>query len=60
MNKKEVAIEFLKMASSGKVKKAYDKYIHQDFFHHNAYFKGDRETLMKGMENNAKQFPNKK
>lgn len=60
MNKKEIATEFLKMASSGRVKEAYDKYIHPDFFHHNAYFKGDRETLMKGMEENSKQFPDKK
>jgi predicted SnoaL-like aldol condensation-catalyzing enzyme len=60
MNKKDIATEFLKMASSGKVKEAYDNYVHQDFFHHNAYFKGDRATLLKGMEDNAKQFPDKK
>jgi len=53
MNKKEIATEFLKMASSGKVKEVYDKYVHPDFFHHNAYFKGDRETLIKGMEENV-------
>ena len=60
MNKKEIATEFLKMASSGKVKEAHDKHVHSDFFHHNAYFKGDRETLIKGMEENVQQFPNKK
>jgi predicted SnoaL-like aldol condensation-catalyzing enzyme/quinol monooxygenase YgiN len=60
MSKKETATEFLKLASSGKVKEAYDKYVHPDFKHHNAYYKGDRETLLKGMEENAKQFPNKK
>src|SRR3989338_4572303 len=52
MNKKEIATEFLKVA--------YDEYVHPDFFHHNAYFKGDRETLMKGMEENKKRFPDKK
>jgi hypothetical protein len=35
------------MVSSGKVKEAYDKYVHPDFFHHHASFKGDRDTLMK-------------
>ncbi len=60
MNKKEIAITFLKMASAGIVSEAYSKYVHSDFRHHNAYFKGDRETLLKGMEENAKQFPNKK
>ena len=59
MNKKEIAATFLQMASAGIVYEAYEKYVHPDFRHHNAYYKGDRETLMKGMEENAKQFPNK-
>lgn len=59
MNKKEIAVNFLKLASSGKVKEAYDKYIHADFKHHNAYFKGDRETLMEEMEKNSKECPDK-
>ena len=50
----------MKLASSGNVQEAYKKYINSDFTHHNAYFKGDRETLMKGMEENARQFPGKK
>ena len=60
MNKKEIAINFLNLASSGKVKEAYEKYIHPDFIHHNAYFQGDRESLFKGMKENAEQFPKKK
>ncbi|MBI2135270.1 nuclear transport factor 2 family protein [Candidatus Woesearchaeota archaeon] len=60
MAKKEIAISFLQLASSGKVKEAYERYVHSDFIHHNAYYKGDRETLLKGMEENSKQFPNKK
>lgn len=59
MNKKDIAIEFLKLASSGKVREAYAKFVHPDFHHHNAYFKGDRETLLLGMEENAQKFPNK-
>jgi len=60
MNKKEIATEFLKLVSSGEVKEAYDKHVHQDFIHHNAYFKGDRKTLMNGMKESAQQFPDKK
>lgn len=59
MNKKDIAESFLKLASSGKVREAYEKFVHLDFHHHNAYFKGDRETLLLGMEENAKKFPNK-
>jgi predicted SnoaL-like aldol condensation-catalyzing enzyme len=59
MTPKDVATSFLKLASSGKVREAYDKYVHQDFRHHNAYFKGDRESLLKAMEENAGKFPNK-
>ncbi len=60
MNKKEIATTFLQMASAGKVPEAYKMYVHPDFRHHNAYYKGDRETLLKGMEENAKLFTNKK
>lgn len=59
MNKKDIAESFLKLASSGKVREAYEKYVHHDFLHHNSYFKGDRETLLAGMEENVQKFPNK-
>jgi len=58
-NRKDIAESFLKLASAGKVPEAYDKYVHPNFRHHNAYFKGDRESLLMGMQENAKQFPNK-
>ena len=60
MNNREIAVSFLSLASSGKVTEAYDRFIHPEFIHHNAYFKGDRESLLKGMEENAHTFPNKK
>ena len=50
IGQKEIAVSFLRLASSGKVRQAYEKYIHPDFRHHNPYFKGDRESLLKGME----------
>ncbi len=55
---KDMAKSFLQMAWSGAVAEAYEKYIHPDFIHHNAYFKGDRETLLTGMDESARQFPN--
>lgn len=58
MLKKDIATSFLQMAWSGAVSEAYDKYVHPDFIHHNAYFKGDRETLLRGMDESARQFPN--
>jgi predicted SnoaL-like aldol condensation-catalyzing enzyme len=60
VDKKEIAVSFLSLASSGRVGEAYEKYVHPDFRHHNPYFKGDRESLMKGMEESADQFPHKK
>jgi hypothetical protein len=38
MNKKETATNVLKLASLGKVKEAYERYVHPKFIHHNAYF----------------------
>lgn len=59
MNKKDLASSFLYFASLGNVREAYEKFIHPQFRHHNAYFKGDRESFLKAMEENALQFPNK-
>lgn len=59
MTKKQIAIQFLQMASSGKVKEAFEEYVHPDFIHHSAYFKGDRKTLMYEMKKNAKECPDK-
>lgn len=59
MTRKEIAADFLTMASAGKVQEAFAAHIHSDFFHHNAYFKGDRESLLTAMEKSVKDFPNK-
>ena len=53
------AVSFLKLASSGKVNEAYSKYIGVGFCHHNPFFEGSAEALQTGMEENAKQSPNK-
>jgi predicted SnoaL-like aldol condensation-catalyzing enzyme len=59
MKNKDIAINFLSMASSGKVVEAYEKFVHKNFKHHLMYFKGDRESFMNAMLDNSKQFPNK-
>lgn len=54
MNKKDIATSFLIQVSSGDVRKAYKQYVHLQFRHHNAYFKGDRESLLQAMEGGVK------
>ncbi len=56
---KEIAVSFLRLAASGRVREAYEKYVHPDFIHHNPYFKGDRDALLAGMEQSAAELPNK-
>lgn len=59
MTKKEIAISFLKLAGTGKVKEAFEKFITPDFIHHNQYFQGNREALQKAMEGAHQKKPNK-
>ena len=56
---KQTAIDFLMLASKGKSKEGFSKYVGKDFKHHNIYFKGDGESLMIAMEDNAKKNPDK-
>jgi predicted SnoaL-like aldol condensation-catalyzing enzyme len=58
-SRKEIALAFLHAAASGTVREAYHKHVAPDFRHHNAYFPGDAESLMKAMEENAAKNPNK-
>jgi hypothetical protein len=59
MNKMDIATSFLHLSFSGQVHKANEQFIHSRFRHHNAYFNGDLESLLKAMEENARQFPDK-
>ena len=59
MANKDSATSFLKMAGSGNVRAAYEKFVAPDFIHHNQYFKGDRHSLMAAMEEASKTHPNK-
>ena len=55
----EIATEFLQLASSGRAHEAFERYVAKDFQHHNAWFPGDGPSLMKAMDDNAKQNPDK-
>lgn len=56
---KDMAVSFLKLASSGNVREAYSRFVGNEFRHHNPFFEGSAETLMRGMEENARQNPGK-
>ena len=56
---KDAAISFLKMASSGDVREAFSKFVGPGFRHHNPFFEGSAETLMKAMQENARDNPGK-
>lgn len=58
-NYKEIALDFLQLASKGEARVAFGNYVASNFKHHNVYFKGDAETIMTAMEENAKQVPDK-
>ncbi len=58
-NNKEAAISFLRLASNGKVREAYAKFVGNGFRHHNPFFEGSAQALMAGMEENARQNPGK-
>jgi len=56
---RQIATDFLLLASKGKSREAFSKYIDRNFKHHNIYFKGDGESLMTAMEDDAMKNPNK-
>lgn len=56
---KQIATDFLMLASKGKAREGFSKYVDTNFKHHNIYFKGDGESLMIAMEDNAKKNPAK-
>lgn len=58
-SQKDIAISFLMLVATGKVREAFHSYIGPDFRHHNPFFNGDADSLMIAMEENAKQSPNK-
>jgi predicted SnoaL-like aldol condensation-catalyzing enzyme len=59
MTKKEIAHHFLTLCAKGESRDAFQLYVANEFKHHNAFFKGDRESLMIAIEENAISNPNK-
>ena len=47
------------LASQGRAREVFSKYVDRNFKHHNIYFKGDSESLMTAMEENAMKNPDK-
>ncbi len=56
---KERAILFLEMAAGGQVQEAYSRFVGPGFRHHNPFFEGSANSLRTGMEENARQNPDK-
>lgn len=59
MDNRDIASEFLRMCARGEVREAYARFVADDFVHHNAWFAGDRESLLLAMEQSAAAEPNK-
>jgi|SRR5690606_13526291 len=59
MSKKQIAQDFILRCAKGNSREAFGLYVGKNFKHHNAYFKGDGNTLMLTMEESHKQTPNK-
>ena len=56
---KDKAVAFLELASQGNVTEAYSEFVGVGFKHHNPFFEGSAESLSAGMEENARQNPDK-
>jgi predicted SnoaL-like aldol condensation-catalyzing enzyme len=57
---RQTAVDFLTRASSGDARAAWDEYGSPDFVHHNPWFKSDGPSLIAGMDDNARQYPQKR
>jgi predicted SnoaL-like aldol condensation-catalyzing enzyme len=58
--KKDVAVSFLQLAAAGRAREAFSQHAGSGFRHHNPYFAGDAQALMTGMDENARQNPDKR
>jgi predicted SnoaL-like aldol condensation-catalyzing enzyme len=59
MTNKEMAIDFIHKCADGKSREAFSLYTGKNFKHHNAFFKGDADSLVNAMEESDKQLPNR-
>jgi predicted SnoaL-like aldol condensation-catalyzing enzyme len=56
---REIAVKFIQTCALQDPKVAFAEYTNANFKHHNAYFPGDRDSLMNAMIEAAKTNPNK-
>jgi predicted SnoaL-like aldol condensation-catalyzing enzyme len=56
-SRKDTAKAFLRLAATGKVGEAYERFVAPGFRHHNPYFRGDADSLRVGMEEAHAKFP---
>ncbi|MGH9917740.1 MAG: nuclear transport factor 2 family protein [Nitrososphaerales archaeon] len=56
---KESATQYLKLASTGRVREAFSRYVGPGFKHHVPYFEGTPEALINGLEESGRQNPGK-
>lgn len=59
MSNTEAAVEFLRMASSGQVREAYERYVGPTFTHHNPHVAAGADQLRQAMEQAHATDPNK-
>ncbi|MGY5853438.1 MAG: nuclear transport factor 2 family protein [Candidatus Thorarchaeota archaeon] len=56
---REIAKSFFDLVVSGEFREWFDKHTSPEFIHHNQYFKGDRESLILAIEEDARMNPDK-
>ena len=56
---KEIGKDFLTLCAAGNSREAFKLYVAKNFKHHNAFFKGDADSLMIAMEESSKVNPNR-
>ena len=59
-SKKDAAISFLRLAATGRARDAARQYLAAGFRHHNPYFAAGADPLMQGMDDNARDNPEKR
>jgi predicted SnoaL-like aldol condensation-catalyzing enzyme len=59
MDNAEIVTTFLRMCARGDVRAAFERFVAPGFVHHDAWFPGDRQSLLVAMEQSAAKEPNK-
>ncbi|MFX1440983.1 MAG: nuclear transport factor 2 family protein, partial [Promethearchaeota archaeon] len=59
-SKREIALSFFDLIATGRIREWFDEHTNEDLIHHNQYFKGDRETLIQAIEEDARANPDKR